>query len=159
MNIPKLKLAVGLPLLAALAAGCATSGVGSGATVSGEDPVNFTWNGTGRTSGTMSATLPDGSSYNGHFFQITDETTVDSIRPLWYGWYSGWARGPYWDSPTPDFITHYSGSVVANLAAPDGTHIRCNFELAHPRDGMSGGGSGQCEMPNGNTIDATFPTT
>src|SRR5258708_2470608 len=146
MNTPKLKMILGLPLLAALAAGCATAGVGSGATVSGDNPVNFTWNSAVGTSGTMNATLPDGSSYNGPFFEITDETSVDSIGPLWYGWHAGWRGAPYWDdSATPDFITHYSGRVVANLAAPDGEHMRCSFELVHPRNGMSGGGSGQCQ--------------
>jgi hypothetical protein len=35
--------------------------------------------------------------------------------------------------------------------------MRCKFQLAHPSDGMAGGGSGQCQMPGGETIDATFP--
>ncbi|MDB6100768.1 MAG: hypothetical protein JWO52_767, partial [Gammaproteobacteria bacterium] len=49
------------------------------------------------------------------------------------------------------------GKVVANLSAPDGLHMRCNFQLVHPSDGMAGGGRGQCQLPKGNTIDATFP--
>jgi hypothetical protein len=54
-------------------------------------------------------------------------------------------------------VTHYSGKVVANLAASDGKHMRCTFRLVHPDGGMSGGGTGQCQMPDGKTIDANFP--
>jgi hypothetical protein len=69
---------------------------------------------------------------------------------------SGW---DYWGAyPSPDFVTHYSGRVVAHLAAPNGTHIRCQFRLMHPADGMNGGGIGQCQLPDGTTIDANFPT-
>ena len=57
----------------------------------------------------------------------------------------------------PSFITHYTGRVVANLSAPSGVHMRCNFQLASPDAGMAGGGAGQCQMPDGKTIDATFP--
>jgi len=103
----------------------------------------------------MKATLSDGTSYNGQFFEITDETTADTIGPIWY---SGWPDAPYWEDPA-DFVTHYSGRVVANLRARDGERMRCSFDLIQPRVGMSGGGSGQCEMPDGSTIVATFPTT
>jgi hypothetical protein len=47
--------------------------------------------------------------------------------------------------------------VVANLGAPGGEHMRCKFQLAHPSEGMAGGGRGQCQMPDGKTIDANFP--
>jgi hypothetical protein len=150
-----------LPLVAALAAGCTTMGTGSGSTPSGASPISFNWKSSDSVSGTMSAALASGQTYSGQFFQITRETTVDGVGPLWSGWYPGWRRRggwDYWDaSPTPDFITHYTGRVVANLAAPSGEHMRCNFQLAHPSDGMAGGGSGQCQMPGGETIDATFP--
>jgi hypothetical protein len=42
---------------------------------------------------------------------------TDSVGPLWYGWGPGWGYGggrDYWGAyPTPDFITHYTGRVVA----------------------------------------------
>ena len=38
----------------------------------------------------MTATLPDGTTYSGRYFQITHATTVDSVAPLWFGWHSGW---------------------------------------------------------------------
>jgi len=35
--------------------------------------------------------------------------------------------------------------------------MRCKFVLVHPDDGMNGGGSGQCQLPDGTSIDANFP--
>ena len=153
------KLGLGLPLLVALAAGCATMGVGTGATPSGADPVTFSWKSSGSVSGTMNATLANGKQYSGQFFQITHDTTVDSLGPLWVGWHRGFGRFGGWGDwdAGPSFITNYSGRVVANLGAPSGEHIRCKFQLGRPQDGMAGGGSGQCQLPDGNTIDATFP--
>lgn len=150
----------GLPLLVAVAAGCATMGTGSGSTLSGADPVTFNWNSRDSVSGTMNATLADGEMYSGQFFQITKQTMVDSLEPLWVGWHGRYGRFGGWGDwdAGPSFITHYSGKVVANLGAAGGDHMRCKFQLAHPREGMAGGGRGQCQMPDGKTIDATFPT-
>jgi hypothetical protein len=153
-------LKLGLPLLVVLAAGCTTMGTGFGSTASGADPVNFSWKSSDSVSGTMDATLSDGKAYNGQFFQITKETRADSLGPLWVGWrghfgrYGGWND---WDGG-PTFITHYSGRVVANLGAPSGEHLRCKFQLVHPASGMAGGGRGECQLPDGKTIDATFPS-
>jgi hypothetical protein len=160
MTHPIVKL--GLPLLATLAVGCTTMGTGVGSTATGTNPVNFSWKSSDDSvSGTMDATLSDGKTYSGQFFQITKNTTVDSIGPLWSGWRSGWGRRGGWGNwdafPSPDFITQYSGRVVANLGAASGEHMRCRFQLARPSDGMAGGGSGECQMPDGKTIDATFP--
>jgi hypothetical protein len=152
---------LGLPLLVALAAGCTTMGTGFGSTATGTNPVNFSWKSSDGVSGSMNASLSDGKTYTGQFFQITSDTTVDDLGPLWAGWgYGGRGRWGgdwgFWD-PGPEFVTHYSGRVVANLATPDGQHMRCKFQLVHPSDGMAGGGTGQCQLPKGNTIDATFP--
>jgi hypothetical protein len=148
-----------LPLLVAISAGCTTMGTGFGSTPSGANPTTFNWKSSDGVSGTMNATLSDGTVYSGQFFQITRDTTVDSVAPLWVGWHSGWRGAGYWDAaPSPDFITHYTGRVVANLAAPSATHMRCKFQLIHPSEGMAGGGSGECQLPDGKTIDATFPT-
>ena len=156
---------LGLPLLVALAAGCTTMGTGTGSTLTGADPVTFNWKSEGGVSGTMDAAAPDGKNYSGQFFQVTKDTTVDSLEPLWVGWRGGWRRGyggygGYgWNDwgAGPSFITSYSGRVVANLGAPSGEHMRCKFQLASPTSGMAGGGRGQCQMPDGKTIDATFP--
>jgi hypothetical protein len=156
------KAALMLPLLLAMASGCTTMGTGTGSTLSGASAATFDWKSSDGVSGTINATLADGKSYGGRYFQITKDTTVDSIGPLWTGW-GGWGgRGGrgwgYWGvDPSPDFITHYTGRVVANLAEPSGTHMRCQFQLVHPSDGMNGGGLGQCQLPDGTTIDANFP--
>ena len=154
------KFAVSLVVAAVGAAGCATMGTGTGATLSGADPVTFTWKGsTASASGTMAASLSDGTTYTGRYFQITKETEVDSLEPLWVGWRGRWGGGYGWDdwANDPGFVTQYTGRVVANLAIPSGAHMRCRFQLADLTAGMSGGGNGQCQMPDGKTIDATFP--
>jgi hypothetical protein len=48
--------------------------------------------------------------------------------------------------------------LLTLLAAPNGTHMRCQFRLVHPADGMNGGGIGQCQLPDRATIDANLPT-
>lgn len=81
--------------------------------------------------------------------------TRDTLGPLWDGWYRPWHGWPYWyGSPGPQFVTHYSGRVLANLTSPDGDHMRCRFHLLHPQSGMAGGGT--CQFGAGNAIDATF---
>lgn len=149
---------LGLPLLVALAAGCTTMGTGVGSTEAGADSVAFNWKSSDDVSGTLNATLAGSGTFSGQYFQITQQTRVDTLGPLWVGWHRGrhslgWGDWDY----GPSFITHYSGRVVANLAAPDGQHMRCRFQLVHPSNGMAGGGRGQCQMPDGKTIDATFP--
>jgi hypothetical protein len=145
-----------LPLL--LTAGCTTMGSGFGSTATGTNPVHFNWTSSDAVSGTLNATLADGSVYAGSYIQITSNTTVDTLEPLWVGWGPGWGFGGWddWDTG-PDFVTHYSGRVVANLADPEGKHVRCKFRLVHPSDGMAGGGEGDCQLPDGKTIIASFP--
>jgi hypothetical protein len=146
-----------LTLLVAMVAGCTTMGTGFGSTATGTNPVNFSWKSSDNVSGAMNATLSNGKTFTGKYFQITSNTTVESLGPLWAGW--GGRRGGnwgYWDAG-PEFATQYSGRVVANLAAPDNQHMRCTFQLVHPDNGMAGGGTGECQLPSGKNIDATFP--
>lgn len=147
-----------LPLAMALITGCTTTGSGAGFTSTDRAPVAFNWRSNDSVSGTLTAALPDGKTFSGRYFQITSETTVDRLGPLWYGGPWGWrGRGwSYWE-PSPAFVKHYSGKVVANLTAPDGERMRCHFHLIRPSSGMSGGGQGKCQLPNGQNIDAMFP--
>lgn len=142
-------------LALALAAACTTTGAGLGTTREDNLPVNFSWTSDNAVSGTMTAKLASGESFNGKFFQVTSDTRVDRLEPLWIGWrhQRDW---PFWDSG-PDFVKHYSGRVVANLQALNGDHMRCSFRLIQPSTGMSGGGAGRCQIPHGETVDATFP--
>ena len=156
-------------LLLLFVAGCTTMGTGYGTTADGGNPVRFNWTSSDEVSGTMSATLPDGSLYTGPFFQLTSTTTVDTLGPQWTGWGPAWgygsvyARGPGWgygegilDGGT-ESATHYTGRVVADLADSGGKHIRCKFHLVHPSGGMAGGGLGACQLPDQKTIVTSFP--
>lgn len=141
------------------AAGCTTAGGGRGTLHNGVDAgVSFQWHGADSVSGTMTATLADGRSFSGDYFQITSDTRIDRLGPLWTGWYSPWRGWPYWYAePGPEFVKHYSGRVLANLSAARGEYMRCRFRLVHPRSGMAGGGAGTCQLADGKSIDATFP--
>src|ERR1700676_1143424 len=124
-----------VPVLVALAGGCTTIGTGTGSTPSGPIPANLSWRGSDSVSETMNATLYDGKRYGGQFFQITKQTTIDNIGPRWSGdWYASWGRRrgwEHWDAmPTPDYSTHYTRRVVANLGTASGEHMRCKFQLA-----------------------------
>jgi hypothetical protein len=140
-----------------LAAACTTTGAGMGTTRPDNAPVNFTWTSDNAVSGTMTAALANGESFRGKFFQVTSDTRVDRLTPLWVGW--GFHRDwPFWGIDAgPDFVKHYSGRVLANLEGAHGEHMRCSFRLVHPSSGMSGGGAGRCQIPGGETVDATFP--
>lgn len=124
-----------------------------------KEPVLFSWSSDNDAlSGTMIATLPN-LTYKGPFFEITSETRDDSLAPLWTGWNAGWYDWPYWSVQpygVSEFVTRYSGKVVANLSAPNGSRMRCRLHLAHPARGMAGGGQGECQISDGTTIQARF---
>ena len=160
--------AAAMSLAALAAAGCTTSGFGTGQSAGGNLSATFNWTATGATRGTMIARLGNGQVFQGQFFQITQETRVTDYGPLWsgwgpgFGWHRPWSRwgwgwggwGPW--GPYDETITHYTGQVLANLQGPGG-YMRCNFILARPGSGMAGGGSGRCQLPSGSIINAQFP--
>ncbi len=154
-------LQMGLLALAALLGGaaCTTMGTGMGDTVGGGAGVRFDWKAQSAVKGQLTATFADGRTYSGNLLQINSETRVDDVAPLSLGWRPFGRRGgwDYWNAG-PQFIKHYSGRMVANLSDPDGDHMRCNFRLARPSQGMQGGGEGKCQLADGQTIAATFPS-
>ena len=140
-------------------AGCATTGAGFGFTSSGHHQAIFRWKSSGNISGTMRAAFSNGTTYSGQYFQITSDTSLSGLGPLWAGWEPEWGMDEADDwSAGPQFITHYSGRVVANLADADGIHMRCRFRLIHPANGMAGGGRGVCRLPDGSRIEARLPS-
>jgi hypothetical protein len=157
-------VALTIAALAALATtACTTGGAGTGSgNVRGtRKPVAFTWQGTDSVSGNITATFGNGDVYKGTYFQITRDTRVDRLDPLWEGWgrpypRTGWR---YWDRDMDrEFIKEYSGRVLANLHSDTGNHMRCRFRLISPSRGMAGGGEGRCQLSEtGTEINAEFP--
>jgi hypothetical protein len=158
-------------LAAIAAAGCTTMGTGTGQSTTGNVDATFAWTETGGTRGTMVANLSNGQTFQGSFFQVTQESSVSDYGPLWngwgpgFGWANGWGgRGWGWGwggwgpwGPSEETVTHYTGQVLANLQGPGG-FMRCNFTLASPSAGMIGGGLGQCQLPSGTIIQSQFPS-
>jgi hypothetical protein len=142
---------------------CTTMGTGTGLTSAGDQRVSFNWiSKDGGVTGTMSATLPDGTAYTGPYLEITSTALSTQFSPMWAGWSPGWADWGYGFGPFGELdgtTTNYSGKVVANLQGPgpDSKRMRCRFDLNDPRSGMGGGGEGKCQVAGGTTVDATFP--
>src|SRR5262245_48597874 len=92
---------------ATCAAACTTTGTGVGNARAGDMHASFTWQSSDDRSGTLSAALSNGDSFTGKFFQVTRDTRVESLGPLWAGWGPGWRGWRYW-GPEPDtaFVTH-----------------------------------------------------
>jgi hypothetical protein len=149
--------------LALILSACATErgGTGSGNVRGTRKPVAFTWQSTDSVSGDITATFGNGDVFKGNYFQITRDTRVDRLAPLWDGWGRPYARTSwrYWDREEERaFIKEYSGRVLANLRSMDGGHMRCRFTLINPTRGMAGGGEGRCQLSEtGTEINAEFP--
>ena len=142
-------------------AGCETMGVGTGSSKPGGVTATFAWKSESGTNGAMTANLSTGDTYQGPYFEVTHETNTDTLGPLWVGW-EGRGRWGGWDGgwgPGEGFSTTYTGKVLANLAGPGGNHMRCRFTLVQPSSGLSGGGTGRCQLPDGTIIHADFPSS
>jgi hypothetical protein len=168
MRVLSLRVAAA-SLIALAAAGCTTTGIGTGQAIGQNLGVQFSWTENGGTRGVMTAQFSDGRVFQGQFFQITQEGRMD-YSPLWRGWGGGFGWGGGWGGrrfgwgwggwgpwgPFDDTYTQYTGQVLANLQGPGG-FMRCHFNLMRPMSGMAGGGLGQCQLPNGTIINAQFP--
>ena len=154
-----------IALAALLVAACQTesAGTGSGNVRGTQKPVAFTWqsNGSSSDSGDITATFGSGRVFKGDFYQITHDTHVDRLDPLWEGWerssrHDDWR---YWSADSaPEFKKTYTGRVLANLHSENGEYMRCRFTLISPQRGMAGGGEGRCQLSeSGKEINAEFP--
>ena len=149
-------------VLAGTLSGCVYSGAIAGRVdAPGAQPKPITMNfqtqrfGAG---GTINTELPSGEYFTGRYLQITSEMTADSFGPGWGGW-GPW--GPGWGdwgggADYATFVQNYSGKVIATLFGDHKNTMRCRFQLANPQQGMSGGGIGECQVTNGETIQAQF---
>lgn len=157
----------GVATLAIACGACTTvtTGTGGGVLVGSgtpDQPVMFSWNSTDDgISGSMTASI-SGASFQGRFFQITQRTRSELLLPLWTRWHPGWYDWPYWGGAmsmpyhATQFITRYSGKVVATLESADKQYLRCRFHLVDPVRGMAGGGEGECQLSDGRSVKANF---
>jgi hypothetical protein len=156
----EIKIAAVVAMGLALGA-CTTMGTGTGSTSTGDQPVSFNWTSKdGGVTGTMSATLPNGTAYTGPYLEITSTAQNTQFYPMWTGWSPGWSDWGYGFGPFGEFdgsTTNYTGKVVANMQGPSSQRMRCRFDLNDPPSGMGGGGQGKCQLAGGATVDATFP--
>jgi hypothetical protein len=70
---------------ATLAAACTTTGTGVGNARVGDMHASFAWQSTDDRTGTLTASLSNGDNFTGKFFQVTHDTRIDSLGPLWAG--------------------------------------------------------------------------
>ncbi len=152
--------------LAGVLTGCVSTGVLNGRlSVPGQTatPVifNFKSDRSGE-GGKISAKLPDGEFFSGRYLQITSTTNENAIVPMFQGWDPYWRTwGPYGSPWYPDgdystFRTNYSGKVIATLFGDKGSTMRCRFRLSDPPSGLSGGGTGECQLSTGGVIEVQF---
>ena len=152
-NMAGITLKAGLLLVVGLAMGCTTVRTGAGSAVSGTNSVKFSWRSSGAVSGSMMATFANGETFTGRYFQITSSLTGE-LGPQGSIWHQ---EGLYDVGPELQYVPHYTGRVVANLSGSDGARMRCRFTLTRPVDGMAGGARGECQVPDGLSVDAQFP--
>jgi len=114
--VAKVTLCLALSVGAALM-GCKSTGQGYWRiqTLAGVK-ARFMWEQSDPSSGTLQATvtIPDGAedTYEGKFYQITKESRIDTVGPVWDPWYPGWYGWPHWGpAPSDTFIEHYTGHV------------------------------------------------
>ena len=74
-----------LGVMGAIAA-CTTMGTGVGNARNGDIQADFAWKSTDDRTGTLTANLSNGDTFSGPFFQVTRDTRVETLDPLWYGW-------------------------------------------------------------------------
>ena len=127
--------------------------------------VVFVWtSGDDSLSGRLKTKLPDGESFEGRYHEITKTATVSEYDDVYDAWYADPWTGPtwYWGGTWPyydtveEFITRNTGKVVATLDGDRGDKMRCHFTLDDPDRGIKGGGTGECQLSNGERITSRF---
>jgi len=159
---------VGVCAIPLVCAACSTTGTAVGeleqpASKGAKEVVTLVWKSDASEPlrGTISGTLPDGSRYSGRYFEVVRTADADIYAPAWEGWpryWSGWIvpgyAGPVRDLDWAGFVNIYTGRVIANLKSADPKQqMRCRFSIDRPREGLLGGGVGDCQLSNGERIN------
>ena len=104
--------------------------------------------------GTLALTLPDGEAFSGRFVTVgsirTDQpapgTDLNFSEVNWDNTADEWAFNQGTDSD----------KLVALLEGNRGGRIRCRFTLVYPPGGLKDGGTGLCQVKNGDQINVKF---
>ncbi|MGH8128364.1 MAG: hypothetical protein ACRETC_08360 [Gammaproteobacteria bacterium] len=123
-------------------AGCATNGVMQGRTAGQAVQLHYHhsfWN----QNGVLDVVMPNGESFSGKFVIGTSSST-------------GLALGTKSDNTAVVSTSGNTSRAAAVLMGNKGDSMHCTFQLAHPSDGIEGGGVGHCKLSTGQVIDATF---
>jgi hypothetical protein len=94
--------------------------------------------------GKVSTTLPSGESFFGRYKEVAS--------PTWSG--SGPFDNPEIKGTDARFLMEkYSHEVVATLSSDAGEKMECRLTLRNPYEGLSGGGAGECQLPQEGKIE------
>lgn len=152
-------------LAALLLLACAQTGTAVGELHSGDkkpELVKLVWKADAHSPerGSIWGDLPDGKHYAGRYYEVMENVPEQVYSGAWGG------AEPYWPdwpvtSTTPKerkdwntFAAQYSGLAIATLTANGGAAtIRCRFHVNAPTAGLVRGGSGECKLSDGATIE------
>jgi hypothetical protein len=100
-----------------------------------------------RGTGSMHARVPDGTVYDGEFFQIRALLGTDTTGAYFVRWVvPAWAEDPWYGGFPQQCVGANSNKMVARLLSKHGATMRCRLELRKPERGLSGGAFGLCEF-------------
>ncbi len=153
---------------ASLSLACATTGTAVGELHPANQtanqppvPVTFVWKADADLPqrGSIEGNLPDGKHYSGRYFEVAENVPEQVYEPAWSGSEPYWPDWPVTSPKRADkanwdtFAATYMGRVIATLSpSTDGPVIRCRFNLNAPSAGLARGGSGECRLSDGETI-------
>ncbi len=152
---------------ASLALACATTGTATGElhdTSAAQKPtsVTFIWKADAETPerGSIQGNLPDGKHYAGRYYEVAENVPEQVYANAWGGSEPYWPDWPVTSPKRADkmnwdtFAATYTGRVIATLSPnADGPTIRCRFNLNAPSAGLARGGTGECKLSDGQTIE------
>jgi hypothetical protein len=131
-----------------------------------EQRVTIAWESGTPTTGNMTFTLGRGGQrYIGSYLLIEQTTSHVSVQPLYNIWDTGsfnhWSApgvGPWFEPgwAMSTWMEHYDGRVVVGLHGNRDGNARCHFRLSNTEVGMPGGGTGECQVDDGGSLDVRF---